>query len=127
MSNLDYRALHRHLVTTIGELRHELPGPLRGYGQLHSEATADGVMTTKVKELMALAVSICVHCDGCIAYHTHDALRAGATREEVIETIGIAIMMGGGPAVVYGAQAYEALAQFTGEASSSGTADTMAP
>jgi AhpD family alkylhydroperoxidase len=110
--NTDYPALHRHLVNTIGELANELPGPLRGYLQLHTEATSDGALSTKVKELIALSISICVHCDGCIAYHTHDALHAGATRAEVLEAIGVAIMMGGGPAVVYGAQAYEALGQF---------------
>jgi AhpD family alkylhydroperoxidase len=110
--NTDYPDMHRHLVSTIGELRNELPGPLRGYLQLHTEATTEGALSTKLKELIALSISICVHCDGCIAYHTHDALRAGATHAEVLDAIGVAIMMGGGPAVVYGAQAYEALGQF---------------
>jgi AhpD family alkylhydroperoxidase len=62
-----------------------------------------------VKELMALAIAICVHCQGCIAYHIHDALDAGATRAQVLETIGVAVMMGGGPALVYGAEALDAL------------------
>lgn len=61
---------------------------------------------------MALAIAICVHCDGCIAFHTHDAIRAGASRDEVLDSIVIAVMMGGGPAVVYGSQALEALDQF---------------
>ena len=59
-----------------------------------------------------MAIGISVHCDGCIAYHVHDALNAGATREEVVETIGVALMMGGGPSVVYGCEALEALEQF---------------
>jgi alkylhydroperoxidase/carboxymuconolactone decarboxylase family protein YurZ len=53
-------------------------------------------------------------CDGCIAFHTHDALRAGATPQEVLEALGIAVLMGGGPAAVYGWQALEALEQFQG-------------
>jgi AhpD family alkylhydroperoxidase len=115
---VDYPALHRHLEQTISELGHELPGAMRGFYQLHTESTAPGVLSKSAKELMALAISICVHCDGCIAYHTHDALRAGATHEEVVETIGVAVMMGGGPAAVYGAQAFEALSQFEEQAQS---------
>ena len=57
-------------------------------------------------------ISLAARCDGCIAYHVHDALRAGATRTEVLEAIGVAILMGGGPATVYGAEAIEALDQF---------------
>jgi AhpD family alkylhydroperoxidase len=112
MTTTDYPALHRHLAGTIGELHDELSGPLQGFLQLHAAVTEDGALLKKTKELLALAISICVHCDGCIAYHTYDALSAGASHEEVLETIGVAIMMGGGPAVVYGAQAYEALGQF---------------
>jgi AhpD family alkylhydroperoxidase len=56
--------------------------------------------------------SIAARCDGCIAYHVHDALKAGATRKEIVETIGVAVLMGGGPATVYGAEAFEALNQF---------------
>jgi AhpD family alkylhydroperoxidase len=83
-----------------------------GFGQLHQKATADGALDKKTKELMALAIGIAVHCDGCVAYHVHDALKAGATRPEILEAIGVAIMMGGGPAWIYGCEALEALDQF---------------
>ncbi|BAS27730.1 carboxymuconolactone decarboxylase family protein [Limnochorda pilosa] len=63
-------------------------------------------------ELMSLAIAIVVHCEGCIACHVHDALDHGASREEVAETVGVAVMMGGGPSVVYGSLALEALEQF---------------
>jgi AhpD family alkylhydroperoxidase len=59
-----------------------------------------------------LAVGISAHCDGCVAYDVHDALAAGASRGEIIETIGVAIMMSGGPALVYGCEAREAIDQF---------------
>jgi AhpD family alkylhydroperoxidase len=72
----------------------------------------EGALSTKVKELIALAIAITVRCDGCIAYHVHDARKAGATRQELVETIGVAVMMGGGPSVMYGAEALEALNQF---------------
>lgn len=76
---------------------------------------ADGVLSAKVKELIALGIAITVRCDGCIAFHVHDALEAGASRKEVAETIGVAVLMGGGPSVVYGSEALEALEQFEAE------------
>ena len=69
-------------------------------------------MSSKTKELISLGIAITVRCEGCISYHVHDALKAGATAEEIVETIGVAILMGGGPAMVYGCEALEALEQF---------------
>jgi AhpD family alkylhydroperoxidase len=109
----DYPAHHRELEGLIGDLARELPGPMSGFSQLLKSATADGVLAAKTKELIALGIGIAVRCDGCIAYHVHDALRAGANAEEITETIGVAVMMGGGPSVICGSEALEALRQFT--------------
>lgn len=103
-----YNEIQR-LISTLSE---ELPGPMGGFAQLHKAVTTEGALSTKTKELAALGMAITVRCDGCIAFHVHDALKAGASREEVLEIIGVAIMMGGGPAVIYGIEAYEALNQF---------------
>ena len=73
---------------------------------------AGGALSAKFKELITLAISITSRCEGCIAVHVRGALRAGATRQEILETIGVAVYMGGGPAMVYGCSAYEALGQF---------------
>ena len=112
MSNKNYPEYHKHLNSLLGQMSKEMPGTMSGFVELHKQAVADGVLSAKIKELIALGIAICVRCDGCIAYHVHDALHAGATRPEIVETIGVAILMGGGPATVYGAEAYEALAQF---------------
>lgn len=88
------------------------PDIMAGFSTLHKAAGTDGALDAKTKELMALAIGIVVRCDGCIAFHVHDALNAGATEDEIVDTIGVAIMMGGGPAVVYGSAALEALKQF---------------
>jgi AhpD family alkylhydroperoxidase len=112
MSALDHRAEHARLQRLIAALSAAAPGPLSGFARSHASAVTPGALDRHVKELMALAIAICAHCQGCIAYHVHDALDAGATREQVIETIGVAVMMGGGPAVVYGAEALDALNQF---------------
>ncbi len=107
-----YPEYYQHLQSLMVKLGNELPGPMAGFGQLHRQAVAGGTLSTKVKELIALGIAIAARCDGCIAYHVHDALRAGATRKEVLEAIGVAILMGGGPAAMYGAEAFEALDQF---------------
>ena len=108
----DYVAYHRHLEERLGQLGQELPGPLTGFARLHKKAVEDGALSHKTKELMALAISVAVRCEGCIAYHTHDAIAAGATRQELLETIGVAIMMGGGPAAMYAAHVLDAIEQF---------------
>lgn len=112
MSAPDYPAEHARLRTLIGGLSEDAPGPVSGFARLHASAVTPGALERHVKELMALAIAICAHCGGCIGYHVHDALDAGATREQVIEAIGVAVMMGGGPALVYGAEARDALDQF---------------
>lgn len=112
----DYPGLYCHVESMMAKFGIEAPNVMEGFAQLHSAATAPGALETKTKELMALAISITVRCDGCIAYHVHDALTAGASRAEIAETVSVAIMMGGGPAVVYGCQALEALEEFTAPA-----------
>ena len=85
---------------------------MKAFAALSGAATTPHALDTKTKELMALAIGIAVHCDGCIAYHTKMAHQHGATREEVSETVALAIYMGGGPAAVYGADALRAFDQF---------------
>ena len=111
--SVDYIALRKDLEQSLGQLGKELPGPMSGFARLHRKATADGALTSSVKEMMALAISIVVGCEGCIAYHVHDAIEAGASREELLETIGVAILMGGGPGSIYATHAIEAVDQFT--------------
>ena len=86
---------------------------MKAFGTLSTAATTSKAIDTKMKELMALAIGIAVHCDGCVAYHTKMAHQHGATREEVLETIALAIYMGGGPAAVYGGDAVRAYDQFS--------------
>lgn len=108
----DYVKLHRHLEDRLAQLGSELPGPMSGFARLHKKSVEAGALDAKTKELMALAISIAVHCEGCIAFHTHDAIQAGATRPELLESIGVALMMGGGPASIYAAYAMDAIDQF---------------
>jgi AhpD family alkylhydroperoxidase len=103
---------HQELQDGFRKLRRADADVMAGFASLHRAAMADGALPARTKELIALAIGITSHCDGCIAFHVHDALEAGATRAEVEEAIGVAILMGGGPAAVYGSDALEALNQF---------------
>jgi AhpD family alkylhydroperoxidase len=116
MMTTNYVLEHQHLERQIAQLGQELPGPMSGFARLHRKAVEDGVLSTKIKELMAMAISIATGCEGCIAYHVHDAIKAGATRQELLETIGVAVLMGGGPASIYASHALDAIEQFTSEA-----------
>ncbi len=111
----NYVQEHQHLEERLAQLGHELPGPMTGFARLHRKTMEDGALPAKVKEMMALAISIVVGCDGCIAYHVHDALKAGATRQELLETVGVGLLMGGGPGSIYSAHALDAIDQFTAE------------
>jgi len=108
----NYVEVHQHLEERLAQLGRELPGPMSGFARLHKKAVEDGALGGKAKELMAVAISIVVHCEGCVAYHVHAAVEAGATRGELLETIGVAILMGGGPASVYAAHTLDAMEQF---------------
>jgi AhpD family alkylhydroperoxidase len=108
----DYVAYRRHLENRLGQLGRELPGPMGGFARLHRKAVDGGALPGRVKELMALAISIVVHCEGCIAYHAHDAVEAGATRAELLETVGVAVLMAGGPGAICATYALDAIEQF---------------
>jgi len=108
----DYPAKYKEYVKLMQSLGNEIPETMQAFNQLHQVSTQDSALSKKTKELIALGIAICVRCDGCITFHVHDALRAGANQAEIVETIGTAIMMGGGPSVIYGCEALEALQQF---------------
>ena len=105
------------VVSGIGLIREGAPEAMKAFGALSVAATAAKALDPKTKELMALAIGIAVHCDGCVAYHARAAHKHGATREEVAETVALALYMGGGPAAVYGAQAIRAYDEFAGTTS----------
>lgn len=105
-----------HIKSLMGELGSGIPETMGCFGKLHHAASnGHGTLDTKAKELIALGIAISIRCEGCIAFHVHDALAAGATEQEIMDTIGVAVLMGGGPAVMYGCEAYEAMKQFQAE------------
>lgn len=101
----------------VANLRNTQPNVMRGFSQMAQAALKPGVLDTKTKELMALAISVAIRCDACITFHAKAATKAGANDEEIAEAMGLAIYMGAGPSVMYAAQALEAVQQWRNEAS----------
>ena len=101
----DLRAPYRALGEAIPEV-------MSGYSALSAAAMAEGALTAKTKELIALAIAITRECDGCVAAHARGAARHGATTEEVAEMIGVVISMNGGPGTVWGPRALAAFQEF---------------
>jgi AhpD family alkylhydroperoxidase len=96
----------------IGSYGKENPELMTAFSKVHHIGSKDGALKSKFKELIALGISINTQCEGCITMHIHDAIKKGATHDEIVESIGTAIYMGGGPSVVYGAKAFAALQEF---------------
>lgn len=113
------RDVQQALAPLARDLRRAIPDVYASFAQLHQAALAPGVLDTKTKELIALALSVSKQCDGCIASHARGAARAGATEAEVAEMLGVTMLMNGGPATVYGPRA---LASFRDYAASSDAA-----
>lgn len=112
----DWRDTATQLSSEIRTLRSGAPEVMKGFSALAQAALKADALDTKTKELIALAIAVATRCDGCIAFHAEAAMKHGATRAEVLETMGMAVYMGAGPSVMYAAQALEAFDQFSNKA-----------
>ncbi len=109
----DYKALTTDIAEYIGHLRKLVPDAMNGFNALAKGATQPGALDEKTKELIALAIGVANHCDGCIGFHVKALVRLKVTREELAETMAMAVYMGGGPSLMYAADALRAYDQFT--------------
>lgn len=96
----------------ITKMRQTVPDTLSGFSAMSRSAMKAGVLSEVHKELIALAIGVAGHCEGCIAFHTKSLARLGATREQVLETLAVAVYMGGGPSLMYAAEAAHAYDEF---------------
>ena len=113
MAATDWNAFTDQTNVRMAALRKEMPDVAPAFGSLAKAAIAPGELDSKTKELIALAIGITARCDGCLAFHAKAAKRHGATRQEIIETIQVALYMGGGPSMIYGAEALAAFDALT--------------
>ncbi len=112
----NYAEVCKGISANTRKLRKDIPDTMQAFSALAQAATRDGALSKKTKELIALALGVAAHCDGCIGFHAQTLVKLGATREEVEETLGMAVYMGGGPSLMYAADAIGAFEQFQAEA-----------
>ena len=108
----NYVDITRNISANLKKLRNDIPDTMKGFAALAQAAIRDGALDKKSKELIALALGVAAHCDGCIGFHAEALVKLAATREEVEEALGMAIYMGGGPSLMYAADAIAAYEQF---------------
>jgi AhpD family alkylhydroperoxidase len=115
MAISDWQGFVAQTDERMAAVRKGMPDAAKGFGALAKAATAPGALDARTKELIALAIGITARCDGCLAYHARAAVDLGATRDEILEVIGVAVYMGGGPSMIYGAEALAAFDGLSGE------------
>ena len=100
------------LTSQLRTLRGDVPEVMKAFGNIAQAPLAPKALDSKTKELIALGISVAIRCDDCIGFHVKAALKQGASREELTETLGMAVYMGAGPSVMYATHALDAFTQF---------------
>jgi AhpD family alkylhydroperoxidase len=108
MSTFEHQELMAHINSELGGFRKAQPTAMQGFAQLAQAAMAPGAIDAKTKELIALAIGVSTHCSGCIGFHAKALVRLGCTRQELEEMLAVCVYMGGGPNLMYTAEALNA-------------------
>lgn len=114
MSGKSFVQITGDLNTGLKALHAEIPDTMKGFSAMAREAMQEGSLSALHKELIALAIGVSARCDGCIGFHVKALIRLGVAREQLMETLGICTYMGGGPSLMYAAEAVRAYDEFTG-------------
>lgn len=100
----------------LATLHKENTETMQGFSAMAKASLKDGALTELQKELIALAIAVTQRCDACIGFHVKALIRLGASREQIMETLGVCTYMGGGPALMYAAEAVRALDEMSPKA-----------
>jgi AhpD family alkylhydroperoxidase len=103
----------KDISTQLAKMRKEMPEFMAGFAALSQAANKEGVLDKKTKELIAMALAVAKQCQGCIGFHAQTLIKLQTTRAELLETLGMAVYMGGGPSLMYAAEALEAFEEFS--------------
>jgi len=113
----NYREIIRSTSVNLKNMHTAMPETMKGFSALNQAATEEGVLSKKTKELIALALAVATHCDACIGFHVLALVKLGCSRGEVEEAMGVAMLMGGGPAMMYASDALGAFDELSAEVS----------
>lgn len=108
-----FEHITKNISTQIAKMRQEIPDVMAGFSALAQAASKEGALDKKTKELIAMALAVANRCPGCIGFHAQALIKHKASREEFLETLGMAVYMGGGPSLMYAAEALEAFEEFS--------------
>lgn len=111
----NYIEITKRISANTRILRKNIPETMQGFSALAMHAGKDGALSKKTKELIALAIGVATRCDGCIGFHAEALVKLGCTREEFEEVLGMTVYMGGGPSLMYAADALDAFEQFSAQ------------
>jgi len=106
---LDWNEYQKQIGAQLSQFMKLTPDSVRGYQTLSAANAKDSKLGPKVRELISLAVAVTTHCDGCITVHTDNAIKAGATREEIAEALGVAMAMNAGATLIYSLRTLDAV------------------
>jgi AhpD family alkylhydroperoxidase len=106
---MDWNKYHKEVGSRIGDMMKVSPDTVRGYQTLSAANSQTSKLGEKTRQLISLAVAVTTQCDGCIVVHTDAALKAGATKEEISEALGVAVAMNAGAALVYSSRVLDAI------------------
>lgn len=113
---IDWNEYHKQVGARIGDVMKLSPDTVRGYQTLSNANAKASLLGEKTRQLISLAVAVTTQCDGCIVVHTDLALKAGASREEIAEALGVAVAMNAGAALVYSSRVLDAVEAKSGQA-----------
>jgi AhpD family alkylhydroperoxidase len=105
----EVKAFFQKFQRDVGKMQKELPEVVKSFMGLFETVMKDGALSVKQKELIALATGLTIQCGPCIRLHVKKSLDAGATREEILETASVVVMMQGGPAYTHIPEVMDAL------------------
>ena len=105
----DWNAYQAELSKSIPGFAKLTPDSLKGYKTLSDANKANSLLGEKTRQLISIAVAVTTRCDGCITFHTDAALKAGASKEEIAEALGVAMAMNAGAALIYSLRAMDSV------------------
>ena len=111
--NKDFKEIVKGIGGNVAKLHKAQPDVMKAFMSLGDAAGQDGALDKKSKELLALGIAVSIRCEGCIGFHTQKLVKLGMTEAELMETLSMAVYMGGGPSLMYAAEAIQAFEDFT--------------
>ncbi len=107
----DHAKIYHELKSLLANINEGIGKPMELFMEMNQTIHSNGALSSKTKTLIGLGIAVQTHCSECLTWHMKQCIDLGIKDEEIMETLSVAILMGGGPSVMYACQAYAALKQ----------------